>query len=173
MLVQERDDPAVLTGTELVEPVDGKHEVAFGDRQPRLEPAAVREVVHVDFRRAGYRSDVPRLVVHVIPPGQVVETADHVDAIRGHHEVAVVQIVLVGRVQSHRCPRLLPGIRLLRGDSPGQHAHGQDQYSTVDSDGHTSLLSGSSSQYYHRTRDPAARRRLCGQRSGHLSWTSM
>ena len=82
MLVQERDDAAVLTRTELVELVDRQHQVALGNLQPRLELAGVRQIVHVDFGGPGDRLDGLGLVVHVIPADRIVQTADHVDAVR-------------------------------------------------------------------------------------------
>ena len=77
--------PPFWHGIELVELVDGEHEIAFGNLQPRFELAGIREVVHVDLRRAGDRLDGLGLVVHVVPAGRIVQPADHVDAVGREH----------------------------------------------------------------------------------------
>ena len=59
-------------------------------------------------------------VVHVVPAGRVVQPAHHVDAVGRQHEVAVVEIVLLGREHRDRRPRLLPRVGgLLRDRSDG------------------------------------------------------
>jgi hypothetical protein len=87
----------------------------FRDSQPRFEGAGIRQIVDVNHRGARDGFDGLRFVVHVIPAGGIVEPAHHVDAIGGEYEVAVVQIVLIGRVQRDRGARLLARVRALLG----------------------------------------------------------
>jgi hypothetical protein len=48
VLVQETHDAAVLAGIELVELVDGEHQIAFGDLESRLEfPVLVRSLTSI------------------------------------------------------------------------------------------------------------------------------
>ena len=103
--------PPFWQGLNSLKLVDGQHEVAFGDLQPRLERAGVREVVHVDLGGPRHGLHRLRLVVHVIPAGGIVEAADHVDAVRGEDEMPVVEIVLFGRVHRDRRARLLARVR--------------------------------------------------------------
>jgi hypothetical protein len=71
VFVQEADDPAVLAGIELVELVDGEHEIAFGDLQSCFELARVGEVIDVDLSGAGDGLHRLGVVVHVVPADRI------------------------------------------------------------------------------------------------------
>jgi hypothetical protein len=46
VLVQVGDDTAVLARAELAEPVNGQHQISFGDLQSSLEAPGVPDFVH-------------------------------------------------------------------------------------------------------------------------------
>jgi hypothetical protein len=105
----------------------GLHQIAFGDLQPRLELTGVGEIVDVQIDRAGDRLHRCRGVVHVIPTFRIVQAANHVDAIGRDDEVAVVEVVLIGREHGDRAARLLSRIRrLLRRDHGADGDQGDD-----------------------------------------------
>jgi hypothetical protein len=110
MLVDVGDDAAVLAGAELIPLVHPQHEVALGNLQAGFERAGVPNLVHVDLGGAAHRLDALRFVVEVIPAFRVVHASDHVDAICRHHEVAVVEVVLLRREDVHHRARLLPRV---------------------------------------------------------------
>ncbi len=90
--------------------------------------AGVPDLVDVDLGSAGDRFHRLRLVVEVIPAFRIVQAPDHVDAVGGHHEVPVVEVVLLRREDVHRRARLLPGVGRLPGpratdSEPGHRTH--------------------------------------------------
>ena len=73
MLVDVRDDAAVLARAELIPLVHGQDEIAFRNLEPRLELSGVLNFVHVDFRGPADRADVLRVVVEMVPAFGVVQ----------------------------------------------------------------------------------------------------
>ena len=126
VLVQGRDDPAVLTGVELAESIERQHQIAFGNLQPRLEAPRVLDLVDIDLHGARRGPQGRRGIVHVIPAGCIVEPTDHVDARRREDEVAVVQIVLLRGEHRHRRAGLLAWIRRLLSGHRSEHDDSDD-----------------------------------------------
>lgn len=97
LFVDVSNDAAVLARADLVPAVHREDEIALRNSQRRLERAVVVDLVYVDLFTAGHGSHVPGLVVQVVPAFGVVQASDHVNAIGRHHEVPVVEVVLIRR----------------------------------------------------------------------------
>ena len=97
-----------------METIDRQHEIALGNFEARLEFAGVLQLVDIDLDAARDRLDVDGVVVEMVPSRRVVQPADHIDTVGRQHEVAVIQIVLLGREHRDLCAGLLAWIMLCR-----------------------------------------------------------
>jgi hypothetical protein len=106
----------------------GQREISLRDPELRHKRSRILHIVDVDLRRARHGLDGPGLVVHVVPSHRIVESANHVDAVRRQHVVAVVQVVLFRRKHRDGGARLLARVcRLLRGDSGSKQQNESDE----------------------------------------------
>ena len=98
----------VLARRELLETVELDDIVSFGQIELGSKRAGVLDLIDVELDGTGHGPQIARIVAQMVPRGPIVEGTDLVGFASADHDMPIVELVLLGRVELHRSAGLSP-----------------------------------------------------------------